>query len=231
MRSSGGSSGGAGGLGRRGALQRLVGQRMRRVVAVNGQELLGGVGRVFRCRQLGQAKARDRLVLEGRGAALDQLRVSDAGPRAVADHPLAVGDPPGSDVVRPPGGLSRRQAIEVLARRRVVTVVELALREQVQRPVVIAQAAASDQRRQRLDRGVILAGAIGAEAAAELGDRRAGCRRRCGRRVLRAVGARGGQRGRHRCDDQRRERASKPETHRGARDHRQNPNIRAPPRN
>ena len=193
-------------LGWRCALQRLLGQRVGREAAMNRQELLCGVGRVVCGRQLGQAKAPKRLILERGGAALDQLRVRSAGRRAVAAHPQAVCDPPGRDVVRPTGGLRRRQAIEVLARGSVVAIVELALGEQVQRPVVVAQAVAH-HRRQGLDRGVVVARPIGAEPASELGDRRA---RGCGRgRALRAVGVRERSRAREQGDDQRSDRKSK----------------------
>ena len=120
------------------AAQRLVGQRVRREIARDGEELAAA-----RCRSRAAACSATRKRASATSpvravARLGQPRVAGRGLGAVALHPQAVGDPERRHLAR--GGPCPCASRSKSSRApRVVAVVELALRQQEQRPVLAAQ--------------------------------------------------------------------------------------------
>ena len=119
------------------APERLVGQRVRGEVARDGEELRARAVAVAVGGHLGDAKARQRDVAGARLRRLGEARVAGAGLRPIALHPEAVGDAEGRHLRG--ASVTVRDLFEGFARRPVATLVELALGEDEQRPVLAAQ--------------------------------------------------------------------------------------------
>ncbi len=165
------------GRGRGGAnpAQRLVGQRVRREIARDGEKLAAARFLVALGRLLGDAEPRERDVAGARRRGLGQARVAGRGLGVVAFHPEAVGDPERRHLRG--AAVPVRQLLEVVARAAVVAVVELALRQHEQRPVLAAQILRGGGAQDRHG-AVIVAGAVRREPAPQLGDGRRRGRRR-----------------------------------------------------
>ena len=132
------SSTGARGVAAPDPAQRLVGQRVRREIARDGEKLAAARFLVALGRLLGDAEPRERDVAGARRRGLGQARVgwsaalawspSIQRQSAIRNGAICAGRP-----------CPVRQLLEVVARAAAVAVVELALRQHEQRPVLAAQ--------------------------------------------------------------------------------------------
>jgi primosomal replication protein N len=147
---------------------------MRGEVARDGQELRARRIAVAVGGHLGDAEARQRGVTGARRRRLGEPPVAGRCLCPIALHPQAVGDAERCHLRR--ASFAARHLLEGFARGAVVAVVELALAEHKQRPVLAAQVLA-DRAAQRLRGGMVVTGAVGGETARQLGDARTRGRR------------------------------------------------------